>query len=265
MSDSLILLEKCDAVARITINRPLRRNAVTNELMRSLIRTCEAVADDTSIHIVVISASGSDFSVGADLEQFKDAADGERPSLLQQRRDAELGGRLLRAIRELPQPSICAIQGVAVGAGACIAIACDFRVATQSARFGFSEVRLGMNLMWGALPLVVSLIGPARAKRLLILGEVLDAPTLYEWGFLDRLCEEAELTSVVQAWVAELAAVPPVAAQMIKRSVDRYALALAESISHMDADQWLLTTRSDDFQEAIEAFLSKRKPTFVGN
>jgi enoyl-CoA hydratase len=178
---------------------------------------------------------------------------------------ARLGARLLRSILEIPQPTICAIQGVAVGGGACLASACDFRLAAEDARIGYSEVKLGMNLMWNALPLCVALVGPARAKRMLMTGALFPAAKLAEWGFVDECVPHGDLEAATRNLAEELAALPPTALQMIKESVNAVSGAISASVMHMDADQWLLTAQSQDFREGIRAFLEKREPRFSGD
>src|ERR1700742_5169609 len=101
------------------------------------------------------------------------------------RRGAAFGAQLIRSLQEIPQPTICAVQGIATGAGGCIAAACDFRIGADDARVGYGEVKLGMNLMWHALPICVRLVGPARAKQMIMTGKLFDAATLERWGFLD--------------------------------------------------------------------------------
>jgi enoyl-CoA hydratase/carnithine racemase len=130
---------------------------------------------------------------------------------------------------------------------------------------GYGEVKLGINLMWNALPLAVHLVGAARAKRMLMTGKLFDAVTLERWGFLDEVVPRAELDAAARRWADEYAALPPLAVQMIKRSVNHVAGALDRAVMHMDADQWLLAAQSEDFREAVSAFFAKRKPEFTGD
>ena len=181
------------------------------------------------------------------------------------RRAAELGGTLMRALQEIHQPTICAVKGVATGAGACIASACDFRLGAENARIGYGEVKLGINLMWNAAPVCVHLVGPARAKRMIMTGALFDAATLERWGFLDEVTALASLDARAEAWAQEYAALPPLAVQMIKRGINQISGALDRAIMHMDADQWLLASMSNDYREAVAAFFEKRKPTFTGD
>jgi enoyl-CoA hydratase/carnithine racemase len=245
----------------VTINRAQRRNAVTAGMMQELIDVCTAFTLDEATRAVVIRAEGRDFSVGADLAQ---PAPETPPSLLMRRRLAELGAQLLRAIQDVPQPTFCAVQGVATGAGACITSACDFRIGADNARLGYGEAKLGINLMWRALPLCVRLVGPSRTKQMVMTGKLFDAATLERWGYFDRLVPVEDLDAAASTWAEEFAQLPPISVQMIKRSVNHLAGALDQAIMHMDADQWVLSTMSEDYKEAVSAFFEKRTPTFTG-
>jgi enoyl-CoA hydratase/carnithine racemase len=172
---------------------------------------------------------------------------------------------MIRAIYEIDQITIAAVNGSALGGGACIAAACDFRIGADNCRVGYPEVGLGMNLSWAALPMCVHLIGPARAKQMVILAERVKAQTLLEWGFLDEMVPAHEMMKAAQAMARKYAAQPPIAAQMVKRSVNAIASALDQSIMHMDADQFLLTTQTKDYLEGVSAFLEKREPSFKGD
>jgi enoyl-CoA hydratase/carnithine racemase len=251
------------AIATITINRPEKRNAITNAMMEDLERTARDFAKDETTRAVIVRAEGRDFSVGADLNQPR--FQGDPQSLLLRRRQLQLGALMMRALQEIHQPTICAIQGVATGGAACIATACDFRIGTSDARIGYGEVKVGINLMWHALPVCVHLIGPARAKRMIMSGKLFDAATMRDWGFLDEVVQRADLDDTARAWAEEYASLPPIAVQMIKRSVNQVSGALDRAIMHMDSDQWLLATTSDDFREAVAAFFEKRPPKFTGH
>ena len=261
MAASSIELKRAGAVATVTLNRADRRNAITVGMMRELIEISRGFAADETTRAVIVRAEGPDFSVGADLKQ----RDGGQTSLLMRRRGAELGATLMREMQAIPQPTICAVSGVATGAGACIASACDFRIADAAARIGYGEVKIGINLMWNAAPICLRLVGPARAKRMIMTGALFDAATLERWGFLDEIAPTGELGARAQAWAEEYAALPPMAVQMIKRGINQTVGALDQAVMHMDGDQWLLATLSEDYREAVTAFFEKRPPRFTGN
>jgi len=262
MTSSFIHLTRDGNVATVTITRPERRNAINRAMLRELGEVCQAFTDDEQTRAVIVRAAGTDFSVGADLREPPSRS--SDASMIMRRRIAERGAILMRALRDIPQPTICALNGVATGGGACIATACDFRIAATSARVGYGEVKLGMNLMWHAVPLCVHLVGPARAKQMIMTGKLFDAATLERWGFLDQVVEPQDLDCAAQAMAREYADLPPNAVQMIKRSIDMVAGALDHAIMHMDADQFVLATMTADHREAIDAFLEKRPAAFTG-
>jgi enoyl-CoA hydratase/carnithine racemase len=250
-------------IATVTLNRPEKRNAITNEMMEDVERIARDFAKDEKTRAIIVRAEGRDFSIGADLSQPR--FQGDPQSLLIRRRQLQLGGLMMRALKEIHQPTICAVQGIATGGAACIATACDFRIGADDARIGYGEVKVGINLMWHAVPTCVHLIGPARAKRMIMSGKLFDAATMEKWGFLDEVVPRADLDKTARDMAEEYAALPPIAVQMIKRSINQVSGALDQAVMHMDADQWLLATTSEDFREAVSAFFEKRKPTFKGN
>jgi enoyl-CoA hydratase/carnithine racemase len=262
MSEKFIRLQRDGAIATLTIDRPERRNAITNEMMEEIERVARSFSQDEQTRAIIIRAEGNDFSVGADLSQPR--FQGDPQSMLMRRRGLEQGGLMMRALQEIHQPTICAIKGVSTGGGACIPTACDFRIAADTTRAGYGEVKMGINLMWNAVPVCVNLIGPARAKRMIMSGKLFEAKTLLEWGFVDEAVPVEKLDETARAWAEEYAALPPIAVQMIKRSINKYTGALDNAIMHMDADQWLLAAHSEDMKEAVSAFFQKRKPSYTG-
>ena len=262
MSDGDFNLVRDGAVATITLYRAAKRNALTPASLTQLEKLATGFREDAETRVVILRAEGKDFSVGADLSAVGGGA--SPPPTVVLRRSAEQGARLMRAIREIHQPTICVLQGIATGGATCIASACDFRVAANDARIGYGEVKLGINLMWNALPLAVQLVGPSRAKQMVMTGALFDAGTLADWGFLDQVVEVGAQLDAAEAMAAVYAALPPIAVQMIKRSVNALSGALDAAVMHADADQWLLATRTPDFAEGVGSFLEKRPPAFTG-
>ena len=249
-------------VATVTLNRPEALNALSTGLMEEVEEASRSFLGDEQTRVVVFMGEGKHFSAGADLKQPRAAGE---TSLLMRRRQAGLGARMIRAILDINQVTICAVQGAALGGAACIATACDFRVGSDDCFCGYPEVNLGINLMWRSLPLCVRLIGPARAKRMIMLGQHEDAETLEGWGFLDTVVPRAELRDAAMAMANQYAKQPPIATQMIKQSINAVSSAMDDAIMHMDTDQNILTTMTNDRSEGIKAFFEKREPKFDGN
>jgi len=264
MARRYVDVEKHGHVATVTLDRAERLNALGRDLMSELIDTARSFASDTETRVVIFTGAGKHFSAGADLKD--DTPRGDLPSSrLQLRRSLRIGPDLVRAVHEMDQITIAAINGVALGGGACIATACDFRIGASDSACGYPEIDRGMNLQWLALPLCVHLIGPARAKRMIVLGQKENARTLLEWGFYDEVVDPAELLDRAREMADAYASKPPIAAQMIKQSVNAVASAMDHAIMHMDLDQWMLTATTDDYREGIKAFLEKRAARFEGN
>ena len=255
-------IEQSGPITTVWLNRPEKFNALSVDLMAEVEQVSRSFLNAETTRVVVFRGRGKHFSAGADLKPDRAAA---RTPLVMRRRDSALGARMIRAILEIDQVTIAGLQGAALGGAVCLATACDFRIGSEDCFCGYPEVNLGMNLMWQALPLCVHLIGPARAKRMIMLGANENAQTLQDWGFLDEVVERERLDEAVIAMAGDYASQPPVAVQMIKQSINAVNSALDAAIMHMDTDQNLLTATTEDLREGMAAFLEKRKPEFKGN
>jgi len=258
-------IEKDRRVAVVTLNRPEKLNALSADLMNEIIDAARGFHTDEATRVVIFTGAGPCFSAGVDLADSKGIARMETASDLLKRRLLQIGPRMIRTLYEMDQITIAAINGTAAGGGACIAAACDFRVGAEDCGVGYPEVKLGMNLSWLALPMCVNLIGPARAKRMVILAEIEDAETLLAWGYLDRIVPAGQLLSEAKRMAMAFSASPPIAAQMVKRSVNAIASALNQAIMHMDADQFMLTMKTEDYARGMTAFVEKRESEFKGD
>jgi len=258
-----LLFERLDHVAVVTLNRPERQNTLSVDLMEELCMVAEELWSDAETRAVVFTGAGKHFSLGADVLDPRQQKASTGP-VLGKYRAMSLGPHMIRKLYEIPQITIAAINGVSLGGGTCIASALDFRIGAEDARCGLPENNLGMNLSWTALPLMVHLMGPSRAKRFIMLSKNETARTLHDWGWFDELVPADQLMERAVEMAREYASRAPIATQMVKKSVNAVVSALDQAVMHMDTDQFILTSMTDDFKEGISALLERRKPAFKG-
>ena len=258
-----LIFEKDDGIAVVTLNRPAANNTLSVDLMQELEAVADELQSDLETRAVIFTGTGKNFSWGADVMDPKQAEISSGP-VLKRYRGFSLGPRMITKLNAIPQITIAAINGVSLGGGTCIASALDFRIGADNCRCGLPENNLGMNLSWLSLPLIVNLIGPAKAKRFVILSKNENAQTLHEWGWLDEIVPADKLMERAREMAGEYAAKAPLTSQMIKRSVNTLTQALDQPIMHMDSDQYILATMTEDFKEGIEAMIMRWKPVFKG-
>jgi len=262
MTYTHITIEKSDHTATVSFDRPKKANALHYDHLREIKHASESFRDDSEIRAIIFTGNGNHFSSGADLT---DPGSEYEVPLVQKRRRMRAGEQAIQAILEIDQITIAAWNGGAMGGGACIATACDFRVGAKGCFMQYPEIDIGVNLMWKSLPLIINLVGPSRAKQLVVGGVRVKDETLLDWGILDDLVADNTLLEKAGEMASFYAAKPPMAAQMIKQSINTYSNVLANSIMHMDVDQNLLTASTEDRNAAVSAYLKKQKPSFSGN
>ena len=262
MSYKNLTVEHDGHIAIVTFNRPDKANALNYEHLEEIEDVALSFRDDAETRVVIFAGTGKHFCSGADLT---DAGEQYKGPMVLRRRRKRIGERVINAIVDIDQITIAAWHGGALGGGACITTACDFRIGAEGCFMQYPEIDLGVNLQWKSLPLITHLVGPASAKRLVAGGERIHAETLLAWGVLDELVSIEELMPTAERLAIAYVNKPPVAVQMIKRSVNAIMGALDQSIMHMDSDQNMLTASSKDSKEAVQSYIAKTDPTFTGN
>ena len=254
-------IRKDGHIAVVSFNRPTRANALDHAHLADIEDAALAFRDDAETRVVIFTGTGKHFSSGADLDGGGPAAS----SLLERRRLARMGERATLAVYNMDQITIAAWNGAAMGGGAVLATAMDLRIGADDCFMQYPEIDIGVNLMWKGLPLLVHIAGPSRAKRLVIGGERIHADDLLDWGILDALVPRASLMDTAFEWAGRYQAKSPIAAQMIKQSVNAIVSALDGAVMHMDVDQNILSAMTEDRTAAIVAYRGKTEPAFKGN
>ena len=257
-----IEIERNGNIAWVRFNRPDKANALNHPHLTEIEHAALSFREDAETRVVIFAGNGKHFSSGADLT---DSGEAYQVPLVHRRRRMRMGERTIEAILDMDQITIAAWQGAAMGGGACIATACDFRVGADNCFAQYPEIDIGLNLMWKSLPLLINLVGPSRAKQMVVGGIRVAAEQLKDWGIIDELVPLTELYPKSLAMAEFYAAKPPIAAQMIKQSTNQIANALNHAIMHMDADQNMFASNTEDRRQAVQAYLNKTKPEFSGN
>jgi 2-(1,2-epoxy-1,2-dihydrophenyl)acetyl-CoA isomerase len=262
MSEQHILLEEVDHVATITLNRPERMNAFGGRMRQELVEILEALRVDAEIRVVVITGAGKAFCTGGDLREFADGTvqalstqtAGERPAMC----------RAVLAIHEMEKPVIASVNGVAAGGGCNLALACDIRIASETARFAQVFTRRGLHPDWGGIYFLPRLVGYAKAAELIMSGEIVDAAEALRIGLVNRVVAPGELRSATGELAGRIARNAPLPIGFAKRGLQSFGRwDLAEALDY-EVDVLEMLRRSRDVTEGIAAFLEKRDPRFEG-
>ena len=248
-------------LAEIGFDTGTPANALSIEAMQALHDCAMALQRDRDLTAVVLAGRPDRFSLGFDLK----AAGGRLDAGLAERRELlSIGPRMCRAWAEIEAFTVAAIEGWCVGGGVALAVSLDLRVVGRSATFYVPEIERGMNMSWGSVPRIVNLVGPAKAKRIVVLAERIGAERALAWGLADEITEDGAAVTQATAMARRAASLPPVSVRMCKQGIDLYANALAQTASGLDRDQYLLAMTGEDYAEGVASFLEKREPRWSG-
>jgi 2-(1,2-epoxy-1,2-dihydrophenyl)acetyl-CoA isomerase len=252
------------AVLRLELDRTAKRNALNDDMTAGLIESIDAAGRDEAVRCIVLSGAGEHFCGGADIVA-RNAEGGPRPRVGSiQRRLPSQAHRLVLLMTTVQTPIVCRVQGWATGIGLHLAAASDFTVAAVDARFWEPFAERGFTPDSGATWLLPRLVGPMRARELLLLGRTITGAEAAEWGLIHRAVSPDRLDGEVSAIVEELANGPTVALGLAKWLLGASADASFSEQLHNEALALELSSRSEDFREGLAAFKEKRSPDFTG-
>jgi len=256
-------LSVTDGIGLLTFSRPKSLNSLTFEVYRELVRFFEEARRDDELRVVVLTGTGRGFCSGGDVfEIIGELLKMEMKGILEFTR---MTGDLVKAIRLLDKPVIAAVNGLAAGAGAVIALASDLRVCAASASFRFLFTQVGLTgADMGAGYLLPKVIGLSRATELLMLGDPVDAETAARYGLANRVVPDAELMGAAMDWARRLAEGPTLALSMTKRMLQNEMNMDIVSAVEAEAQAQALMLQGQDHRAFFEAFKEKRKPRFTG-
>lgn len=257
MSEENLILTKHEGIATITLNRPQVRNALNAAMWDRIAEAVEEIAHDDEVHVLIVTGAGDEaFAAGADVQWLHDR-------LMLETLEAKVQS-VLSGLERLWKPSIAAVNGYALGGGCELALACDIRLASEQAKFGQPEVRLGILPAGGGTQRLPRLVGVAKAKELIFTGEIIDAAEAGRIGLVNRVVPHAELMDAAIALAKKIMLRGPLAVRLSKASIDAGI--------HYGPDAGYLAERlaqtvlfaTEDRLEGTAAFLEKRHPKFRG-
>ncbi len=258
MAYELLTFDVADRIATITVNRPDKLNALNDALMAELGYAIDEAISREDVGGVLLTGAGRAFVAGADISEMVDEG------ALPMKERAERGQRTFRRFETSPKPTVAAVNGFALGGGCELAMACHIRIASESAKFGQPEVKLGIVPGYGGTQRLPRLVGKGRALQLLLTGEMIDAAEAHRIGLVNRVVPASELLDVSRTMLRGIVAQGSLAVAHCIEAVDRgLDMPLDDAIA-LEASYFGLLSASADKAEGMRAFLEKRAPAFAG-
>lgn len=258
----VLLVEHSEGVATLLLNRPESMNSLSVALKEALLAAARDAAADPSVRAVVLAGTGRGFCVGQDLREHVGMLEANDPSPLST--VTEHYNPLIMTIAHMPKPVIAAVNGMAAGAGAGLAFACDFRIAAKTAGFLIAFANVGLTLDSGVSWTLPRIVGQARAVAMSLLAEPVNAEAALEMGLVNAVVEPERVLPAAQELAARLAAGPTLAYAAIKQSIAHAANSDLESALAKEGELQAALGATEDHRNATAAFVAKQKPVFTG-
>jgi 2-(1,2-epoxy-1,2-dihydrophenyl)acetyl-CoA isomerase len=263
MTYECLIYEVKDHVATLTLNRPDRLNALGGSLRDDLHDAITRSASDPDVRVMIVTGAGKGFCAGGDVKAMNEAKEGKRERPLIEK-IAPGRDRTLLAMREAPQPIIAAVNGAAAGAGMNLALGCDIRLASTTAKFSQAFVKRGLHPDWGGTYFLPRVVGMAKAAELIFTGAVIDAAEALRLGIVSQVLPPEELLPAARSLAAAIAAGPPIAIRLAKRGLYRNAESDLRTALEYETFAQNTCFETEDATEGIKAFVEKRAPRFRG-
>ncbi|SDK05708.1 2-(1,2-epoxy-1,2-dihydrophenyl)acetyl-CoA isomerase [Bradyrhizobium sp. Rc2d] len=262
---SELLVEICDRVAIVTLNRPEVLNALSDRLIAALRKLIKRVGDDPEVGSILITGAGAAFCAGGDVKSMNRRSAKIETTFEQRLTDLRVEQRMVTgALVAVRKPTVAAISGPAAGAGLALALACDLRIAARSAILTTAYARIGLSGDYGVTWLLTRLAGFSRARELMFLSERIDAQRAEVLGLVNRVVPDGHLREMAFELAASLAEGPPIAFGLMKDNLDHAVTStFLESLDY-EAERYTRTEQTRDHREGMRAFVEKRKPVFKG-
>jgi enoyl-CoA hydratase len=258
MPFNFLTLDVADRIATLTVNRPDKLNALNDATIAELGHAIDQIRVDDSIGGAILTGAGRAFVAGADISELSN----QTPVLAKGR--ARAGQDVFRRIETCPKPVIAAVNGFALGGGCELAMACHIRIASDAAKFGQPESKLGLLPGYGGTQRLPRLVGKGRATQLLLTGEMIDAAEAYRIGLVNKIVSGADLLTEARNMMKTILANSPLAVALCIEAIDRgLEMSLEEGLI-LEANHFGLLAATDDMREGTRAFLEKRTPAFKG-
>jgi 2-(1,2-epoxy-1,2-dihydrophenyl)acetyl-CoA isomerase len=263
MSTDRILVERDGAIGWIRFNRPERLNAFIGTMREDLLAGLKELEADAEVRVVIITGAGRAFTTGGDVRRMAELLETGDSGRFEEM--VRTGAEIVTFIEAMSKPVIAAINGVAAGAGACLALACDLRIISESASIGFTFLRLGLHPDWGGTFFLQRLAGPAVAAEFILTGGMVSAERGERLGLFNRVVPAAELDAAARGFAGEIASAPAAVIADAKRVLRRGMTGDLHEVLQLELEAQLRAFRSPDAHEGVAAFLDKRQARFNRN
>ena len=259
-----LLEELKDKVAVLTLNRPDRLNAMSPPMLDALLEALPRLAADPEIGVVVLTGAGRGFCAGGDVKAMAEGRESIGTTLEEKAQGLRSRMEVSRWLHEMPKPTIAMVRGAAAGAGLSLALACDLRVACDSARFATAFARVGYSGDFGGSWFLTQLVGTAKARELYFTADIMDAQQALALGIVNRVVPDVRLEDETMALAARLARGPRIAYRYMKRNFNAAESGTLKDLLDLEAWHHTRCGMTEDHREAAKAFVEKREPVFRG-